>query len=117
MKSVDRERLLYVLNHQIVEFGDFGIELYPLAELDICHRPILRGQSTRQPISGWIVGSYFSRASHFFFREIDIPPRTTVSKFGSDVIAFINGGWAIRRLMLWAKIKPPGRSNGKSLFK
>ncbi len=30
--------------------------------------------------------------TYFFFNVIDMPPRTTVSRFGSVVIAFMNGG-------------------------
>ena len=55
--------------------------------------------------------------SYFFLSDIDMPPRTTVSRFGSVVMAFMNGGWAMRGLMLWARTRPPGRSIGRSLFR
>ena len=53
----------------------------------------------------------------YFFIVIPTAPRTTVSKFGSVVIASMYFGSAIRGLMLWAMISPPERTSGRSLSK
>ncbi len=68
-------------------------------------------------ITNWILHVELNTDHYFFFSVIAIPPRTTVSRLGSVVMASMYFGSAMRGLMLWARISPPGRSSGNSLFR
>ena len=75
---------------------------------------ISRAVNTSVTMSVGTAANTFDR-DQFFLSVILTSVRTMVSRFGLVVIAAINLESAIRGLMLWPIMRPPGRIKGRSL--
>jgi len=77
----------------------------------------LRFALTRPDAPGLLSVSWRWELGHLFFSVRPTPLRIIVSRLGFVVIASIYLGSAICGLILWAMMRPPGRTSGSSFVR